>query len=107
MRIAIHTSLLIPPRFDTRSPSNSAVSAQAVRVSAAIGPLVVQLDDRDVAGEERDRSQDAGAENRVLLDDIELGTGQRARLAQDIVGDPDLADVVQEGAEAEHFERVG
>ena len=37
------------------------VAVQAVRIALAVGPLVVQLDDRQVRREERDRAQDARA----------------------------------------------
>ena len=40
------------------------VAAQAVRVAAAVRPLVVELDDRQVRREKRHRPQDARAEHR-------------------------------------------
>src|SRR5580765_8419436 len=49
-----------------------AVAAQAGRIAAAVRPLVMQLDDRNVPREKGDRAQDARAEHRVLLDRVEL-----------------------------------
>ena len=86
-----------------RASERDVVAAQAVRVAAAVGPLVVQLDDRHVRREERHRPQDARAEHRMLLDDVVLAGGQRPRLAQHLVGDANLADVVQQRAEPERL----
>ena len=78
-----------------------------IGIPAAVRPLVVELDDRDVRREEGHRPQHARAEHRVLLDDVELGRGQRARLPQHVVGDADLADVVQQRAEAHDLDVGG
>ena len=52
-----------------------------------------ELDVRQVA-------DDHVAERDVLLDDLVLVGGELARLAQDVVGDADLADVVEEAGDA-------
>ena len=83
------------------------VAAQPVRIAAAVRPLVVQLDDRDVGREKRHRPQDARAGTGMLLDDVELRVGQRAGLEQHVVGHADLADVVQQRAQADDFDLLG
>ena len=53
----------------------------------------------DAGADEVDVGQvadDRVAERDVLVDDRELRVGQLAGLAQDLVRDPDLADVVEE-----------
>ena len=47
------------------------------------------------------------AEHGVLFDGVVFGRRQRARLAQHIVGHANLADVVEQRAEADDFEIVG
>ena len=46
-------------------------------------------------------ADDHVAEHDVLLDDLVFGLGQLARLAQDLVRDPDLPDVVQQTGHAD------
>ena len=58
--------------MDDAGEHRGGVAEQPVRVAAAVRPLVVQLDDRDVRAEERDLPQDVRAERRVHLDDLEL-----------------------------------
>ena len=41
-------------------------------------------------------ADDRVAQGHVLLDDVVLGRGEPAGLAQDLLGDADLADVVEE-----------
>ena len=64
----------------------------------------MQLDDRDVRREKRNRSQDSRAEDRVQLDLLVLGIGERAGLPQQRIGHANLADVVQQRAEPEDLE---
>ena len=80
---------------------------QPVRVALAVGPFVVQLDDRQVRREERHGPQDARAGHWMLLDRLEFLRGQRSRLAQHVVADADLADVVEQRAEPQRVEIVG
>ena len=49
-------------------------------------------------GEERNPLQQLGADERVPLHHPLLVGAQRARLVEDRVGDPDLAEVVEEEA---------
>ena len=65
---------------------------------------MVQLDDRHVRGQERDRLEDLRAERGVPLDGLELLVVQLGRLGQDRVADADLADVVQQRAQAQHVQ---
>jgi hypothetical protein len=51
--------------------------------------------------QEGDALEHAGADRGVLVHPLALGGGQRAGLAEDLAGDADLADVVEEGAVAE------
>ena len=46
------------------------------------------------------------AELRVLLDDLELLVGERAGLAEDLGGNADLADVVEQRTELDALQRV-
>ena len=48
--------------------------------------------------QERHVAEDLRADRRVLLDLLPLGAGERAALLQDLVGDADLADVVEQEA---------
>ena len=82
------------------------VRVQAVRIALAVRTLVVQLDDRQVRREERHGAEDPRAGDRVLLDLLELFVGQRPGLAQHVVADSDLADVVQQRAEPQRVEVV-
>jgi hypothetical protein len=86
--------------------SSDLVAAQAVWIAAAVRPLVMELDDRQVPGQERHRMENARAEHRMLPDHRELLVGQRAGLAQHLVGHADLADVVEPRTEAQDFELV-
>ena len=77
------------------------VAAQSVRVAAAVGPLVVQLDDRDVrragtAPAARMRAPSTGC----CLMTSNSSSVSGPRLAQDVVRHANLADVVQQRARA-------
>ena len=63
--------------MDDAREQRDLVAAQPVRVALAVGPLVVQLDDRQVRREETDAAQDARADARMLLDDVEFFRRQR------------------------------
>ena len=75
------------------------VGQQAEGIALAVGPLMVQLDDREMRLEEGYLAENAGAKAGMATDLLELVGRQRTRLAQDVVGDADLADVVQQRAE--------
>ena len=51
---------------DAREERNL-VAAQPVRITLAVGPLVVQFDDRQVRRQEMDAAQDARADAGMLL----------------------------------------
>ncbi len=78
-----------------------------MRISPSIRPLVVQLDDGEVLGQERHSPQDAGAERGMLFDQFELLSGQGVRLAQDVIADADLTDVVEQRAKSQYVEVLG
>ena len=76
-------------------------AAEAVGVAAAVPPLVARADERHQVGEVGDGLEDARADVRVLLHARHLLGAQRAGLAEDRLGDADLADVVQQRAQAD------
>ena len=78
--------------------------AQPERIPAAVGAFVVQLDDRQVRRQKRHLPQDPRAEPGMPFDLLELLTRQRPVLAQDLIADADLADVVQQRAKAQHLD---
>ena len=73
------------------------LSRERVRIPAAVPALVVRADDAEAfALEHGDAAEHLLAENGVRLHAPPLAAAQRARLLQDLVGDRDLADVVQQ-----------
>ena len=75
------------------------VGAEPVGVAAAVPALVMGAHNVEaLALQERDLGEHLLAEERVLLHARALVGRQRPRLLEDLVGDPDLADVVQEEA---------
>ena len=92
---------------DPRGERNR-IAAEAVGISVSIGPLVMELDDRQMRRKKRNRSQNARADDGVRANQFEFRRGQRRLLAQHLVGHADLADVVQQGAEPQRGEiRIG
>ena len=73
------------------------LTRKPARVAVTVEPLVVCPGDLGSELEQRlaRAGEDAVAELRVGLDDEALLGAERRRLAQDVVGDRDLADVVQ------------
>jgi len=68
-------------------------------IAPAVPALVMRADDlQTLALQERDARQHRLPEHRVGLHAAALGSTQRAGFLQDPVGDPDLADVVQQEA---------
>src|SRR5206468_12085605 len=70
------------------------LAAQPVRVARPIPPLVVVAHCRDDVAKVRERREDLGPDDDVLLDVLELVGGQRTLLVQDRFARPDLAAVV-------------
>src|SRR5205807_8885850 len=79
---------------------------QAVGIARAVQPLVVPADDGQEVPQALERLADALADERVLVHHDPLFFGQPAGLVDDLGGDPDLADVVQDAALAERLLRV-
>src|SRR5262245_30002008 len=72
---------------------------QRVRIPAAVPALVVRAHDLEPATlQERHPAEELLAEDRVRLHQAALGIVERPRLQQDLVRDPDLADVVEHEA---------
>src|SRR6476620_1230772 len=69
---------------------------QAVGIALAVPALVLVADDASHGAKTRDGAQDALADRRVLAHDLPLTLGERTGLVEDLVGNPDLADVVKE-----------
>ena len=74
------------------------VTDQTVRVARAVVPLVVVPDDRQLRGQFGDRRDDLGAQDRVGIHLHPLIPRQALLLEQDVVGNADLADVMEEPA---------
>ena len=85
-----------------RLPSGIAVAGEPVRIAVAVPALVLVADDASHGAHARDRAQDPLADRRVLAHDLPLALVERPGLVQDLVGDADLADVVEQrrGADA-------
>ena len=72
------------------------LALEPVEVAVAVPALVVVADPGPDDLDVREVADDHVAEGDVLLDDVVLGRGQLAGLAQDRVRDADLADVVEQ-----------
>ena len=83
---------------DDASLDRDLLPFQAVGITRTVPALVFGADDRAQRGEKRHRRQDALADHRVLAHDGELLGGEGPGLLQDVAGNPDLPDVVQQGA---------
>ena len=70
-------------------------SAEPVGVTLTVPPLVVPADPDDLHGLEN-FGRDIAAEGGVALELLVLLGSQRRGLGEDRVGDPDLADIVEE-----------
>ncbi len=71
---------------------------EPVGIPAAVELLVVPADDRQEVAQALERLADALPDDGVLVHHDPLLVGQPARLVDDLVRDPDLADVVQDAA---------
>ncbi len=80
---------------------------QAIEIALAVPALVVMPDAGPDQLDVRDVADDRVAEGDVLLEDVELLGGQLAGLAQEMVGNADLADVVEKTGELNGAPQVG
>ena len=76
------------------------LAGEPVEVAVAVPALVVVADPGPDELDVGQVADDRVAQRDVLLDDRVLGVGQLAGLAQDRVGDADLADVVEQPGES-------
>ncbi len=90
-----------------RGHQGDLVALEAVGIAVAIHVLVVQLDAGQHVLQLRDRAHDVGALGRMLLHDLEFFGRERAGLLEDAVVHADLADVVQQGGDAQAVEVLG
>ena len=78
------------------------LAGEAVRVAPAVPALVAGADDlADARHQAADAVEQQLALDRVRLDQLELLVGELGRLVQDLLGDRDLADVVEQRGELE------
>ena len=78
----------------------------SVRIALAVHALVARAGDLEHDRIEVDLLEDVLGDHRVLLHHLPLLVVERARLVEDALRDPDLADVVQEGADLDRIELV-
>src|SRR5262245_18628954 len=71
------------------------VTGEAVRVTLAVAPFVTCADDRTDRLQEGNGRQDLLADLRMAVHDATLLGRERARLADDLAGYPNLPDVVE------------
>src|SRR2546421_621158 len=81
------------PGFD-----RNLLALQAIGIAGPIPALVFGSNDGTERRQELDRGEDPLADYRMLPHDGELFWRERSRLLEDIAGDADLADVVQQRA---------
>ena len=81
---------------DDPSADRDRLAPQAIGIPQPVPALVVRPHDVDHRERERDRGEDLRPDGHVRLDAPELFRGQLARLAQNVVGDAQLADVVHQ-----------
>src|ERR671919_2297175 len=72
------------------------VASKPVGIPRAVEPLVMVTDQLDGRGEEGHWGDDLRADHGVRSHDVPLGDAERPRLAQDVLGDAHLPDVVEE-----------
>src|SRR2546429_682295 len=97
--VARHRVERVGDREDPR-PERDLLPEEPVGVAAAVPALVVGAHDADsLALQERHASEHLLAEHGVRLHRAALRLRERSRLEQDLVGDADLADVVEQEAD--------
>src|SRR6266542_1527948 len=96
--VARHRVQRVGKREDART-QRDLLPRDTVRVAGPVPALVVETNDvQAFALEQDDAGEDLGADRGVELDQTALVRVQRPRLVQDLIRDPDLADVVQQEA---------
>ena len=81
---------------DDARAERDVVALEPVGVARAVVALVVVAHHRADPRQQLDVGDDAVADGRMAAHDAHLGVVELRRLAQDLLGDADLADVVQE-----------
>ena len=100
-----HRAIGVADRDDAGADRDR-VPPQAVRIAAAVPALVARADDRHDPGESLDRGEDPLADDRVSPHQLPLLVVERRGLVEDRLGDPDLADVVEQRSELDRLEEV-
>ena len=77
------------------------VALQAVGISAAVEAFVVMQHDGDRLAQVRGGLEDDLPDARMLADRLPLVVGEGGRLVQDLLGDRDLSEVVQERSDSD------
>ena len=88
-----------------RAPIGIASPSDAVRVATAVPILMVMADDRHDRIREVDRRKNLGADRRMELHLLEFGRRELAGLVQDVLGDGDLAGIVQQRRRFDRLEQ--
>ena len=83
------------------------LTLEAIRIAGAVPALVLRPNDGTQRGKEGHGSKNALADNRVLAHDGKFLGRQRSGLLQDVAGDADLADVVEQGTILQQAQLVG
>ena len=92
---------------DDAGTEGDLVARETVRVPGTVPAFVMVADDRPGRREQVERLEERVADLRVRLDDRALLLVERPRLEEDTVGDADLADVVEDRAQADRLDLVG
>ena len=91
---------------DDPGPERNGLAGEPVGIAEAVPPLVVAADEGDDFLQVDQRREDLGADEHVLLHVLVLLVGERALLVEDLLADPDLADVVQPPAGADRLDQL-
>ena len=86
-----------------REPRGDPLSAEPVRVPAAVPALVV-VEDPGGDGLDAERVEHPVADLRMAPEHELLRAGQRAGLAEDLLGDGELSEVVQAAGDAHQLD---
>ena len=89
------------PRFD-----GDLLTLQPIGIPGAIPPLVLSPDDGAERGQERDRGKDAFTNDGVFAHDGELFRRERTGFLEDVPGNADLSDVVEQRSILQQAQRI-